>query len=114
MPPRTVFLSGGTGYIGRPLVDRLCSAGHDVRVLARPGSEKKVAVGARALPGNALESATFANSVAPADTFVHLTGVAHPAPWKERQFRAIDFTSLRASASAAASAGIRHFVYVSV
>jgi nucleoside-diphosphate-sugar epimerase len=66
------------------------------------------------VPGNALDAATFARGVAPASTYVHLTGVAHPAPWKERQFRAIDLASLRASVSAAVSASIRHFIYVSV
>jgi uncharacterized protein YbjT (DUF2867 family) len=45
---------------------------------------------------------------------VHLVGTSHPAPWKEREFRAVDLASLRASAEAAASAGVSHFVYVSV
>src|SRR5437764_958513 len=109
-----VFISGGTGYIGRPLVQKLVAAKHEVRVLARRGSESKVAPGAEIVLGNALEFPTFASGVGSCDTFVHLTGVAHPAPWKGHAFRAIDLTSLRASARAAKSAGVAHFVYVSV
>jgi uncharacterized protein YbjT (DUF2867 family) len=46
---------------------------------------------------------------------VHLVGTSHPAPWKEREFRAVDWASLRASAQAASTAGGKlHFIYFSV
>src|SRR5712692_4423982 len=109
-----VFVSGGTGYVGRALVERLVATGHDVRVLARRSSEHKIAPGAELVRGNALHAATFAQHVAACDTFVHLTGGSHPAPWKERAFRAVDLASLRASATAAKAGGIAHFIYVSV
>jgi uncharacterized protein YbjT (DUF2867 family) len=114
MEKRQVFVSGGTGYIGRALVDQLVGRAHRVRVLARPGSERKVPAGAEIVPGDALRAATFSSAVSAEDTFVQLTGVAHPAPWKERAFRSIDLVSLSASATAAKSAGVQHFVYVSV
>ena len=111
---KQVFLSGGTGYVGRALVTKLIEHGHRARVLARPGSENKVPAGAEVVPGNPLDPATFSAAVSAGDTFVQLTGVAHPAPWKEREFRAIDLVSVRASAQAAKAAGVSHFVYVSV
>jgi uncharacterized protein YbjT (DUF2867 family) len=114
MESRQVFLSGGTGYVGRALVAKLIQRGHRARVLTRPGSEHKVPAGAEVILGNPLDPATFADAVSAADTFVQLTGVAHPAPWKEQAFRAIDLVSLRASAEVAKSAGVAHFVYVSV
>ncbi|MBZ5633159.1 MAG: SDR family oxidoreductase [Acidobacteriia bacterium] len=114
MEPRQVFLSGGTGYVGRALVSKLVERGHHVRVLARAGSEHKVPNRAEVVPGNPLDAATFSSAVSAADTFVQLTGVAHPAPWKEEAFRAIDLVSLSASAAVAKSAGVSHFVYVSV
>ncbi|SRR5581483_4068219 len=114
MQTRQVFLSGGTGYVGRALVARLLAHGCRARVLARESSRGKVPAGAEVVLGNALDAATFGAAVSAADTFVHLTGVAHPAPWKEAQFRAIDLVSLRASAQAAKAAGAAHFVYISV
>jgi uncharacterized protein YbjT (DUF2867 family) len=114
MQTRAVFVSGGTGYVGRALVARLIHRWHHVRILARPGSEHRVPAGAQVVPGDALNAATFSAAVSPDDTFVQLTGVAHPAPWKENAFRAIDLASLRASAAVAQHAGLRHFVYVSV
>ena len=114
MELRSVFLSGGTGYVGRALVTKLIERGHHARVLARAGSEHKVPAGAEVVPGNPLDPATFSAAVSAGDTFVQLTGVAHPAPWKEQAFRAIDLVSLNASATAAKAAGVAHFVYVSV
>jgi Nucleoside-diphosphate-sugar epimerases len=111
---RSVFISGGTGYLGRSLIPRLMERGHEVTALARPSSEHKAPPGCGIAVGNALDAVSFKDQVRGSDTFVHLTGVPHPAPWKGEQFRAIDGVSLRASLEAAGSAGIEHFVYVSV
>lgn len=48
------------------------------------------------------------------DTVVQLVGVPKPAPWKGRQFRAVDRLSGLASIQAAQHAGVKHFVYISV
>ena len=109
-----VFVSGGTGYIGRELISRLGSGGHKVTALAREGSESKLPSGCAVVLGDALEGASFAHAVAAGGTFVHLVGVAHPAPWKAAQFRSVDLPALKASAAAALKARVRHFVFVSV
>ena len=109
-----VFVTGGTGYLGRPLIAELCRRGHAVSALVRPGSERKLPAGAAPVVGDALRAETFAGRIAPAKTFVHLVGVAHPSPSKAAQFRSVDLASVRASAEAAARAGVGHFVYLSV
>ena len=110
--PRRVFVTGGTGYLGRPLIRQLIARGHRVRALVRPGSEAKVPEGAEALVGNALGD--FAASIPPAETLVHLVGTPHPGPHKAREFRDIDLVSIQASVAAAKRAGMRHLIYVSV
>lgn len=80
----------------------------------RPGSEGRVPAGCGAVPGNALDAATFRDRLAPSDTFVHLVGVSHPSPAKARQFREIDHASTVASTAAVRESSVRHFVYVSV
>ena len=109
-----VFVTGGTGYIGSRLVPPLLSRGHRVRALARPGSERKLPPGCEVVSGDPLRIDSFAGRVAPADTFVQLVGVSHPSPSKAAQFRSVDLASARASADAAARAGVANFVYVSV
>lgn len=118
MTHRNVFITGGTGYVGRALIPRLLERGHAVRALVRSGSEQKlppsVPSGCEAVIGNALDEASFADHVRPSDTFVQLVGVPHPSPAKAAEFHSIDLVSVRASVSAAAGAGVEHFIYVSV
>ncbi len=114
MTPRNVFITGGTGYVGRVLMPRLLERGHDVRALARRGSEQKLPRGCEAVIGDALEASSFAEQVRPSDTFIQLVGVPHPSPAKAAEFQSIDLASVRASVLAAAGAGVKHFVYVSV
>jgi nucleoside-diphosphate-sugar epimerase len=109
---RRVFVTGGTGYIGRPLIRDLLARGHAVRALARAGSERNLPEGAEAVPGDALGD--FAALVPPADTLVHLVGTPHPGPHKAQEFRTVDLASIRASVAAAKRAAVRHLVYVSV
>jgi uncharacterized protein YbjT (DUF2867 family) len=100
--------------MGQRLIPRLLSRGHQVRALVRPGSERKLPLGCAAVPGNALDESTYTNQIAPADTFVQLVGVAHPSPAKAAEFREVDLRSGLGAVTAARTAGIRHFVYLSV
>lgn len=112
-PFRHVFVTGGTGYLGAALLPRLIARGHRVRALVRPGSERRLPPGVAAVVGDALDAASWAGCVAPADTLVHLVGVAHPAPWKADAFERVDLPAGRAAVAAAKLAGA-HLVYLSV
>lgn len=100
--------------MGQRLIAALAQRGHEVRALARSGSEGRLPEGCTPVLGNALEAATYVTSVGPCDTFVHLVGVSHPSPAKAEQFRTIDLASLEAAVTAATQAKVAHFVYVSV
>src|SRR5262249_10304082 len=109
-----VFVTGGTGYIGRALIPQLVSGGRSVKALVRQESASRLPPGCAAIIGDALKSETFMNSIVPATTFVQLVGVAHPSPAKAKEFREIDFVSVRESVTAAIASGIKHFIYLSV
>jgi len=109
-----VFVTGGTGYVGRPLIQALLERGHTVHALARPTSATKLPAGARAVIGDALDAETFAASIPPAATFVHLIGTPHPNPSKAEEFRRVDLASIHAAVAAARRAAVDHFVYISV
>jgi uncharacterized protein YbjT (DUF2867 family) len=111
---RTIFITGGTGFVGRNLIPELLKRGHQVRALARRGSEAKLPEACTIITGDPLDKASFTDHVRPADTFIHLVGVAHPSPAKAKEFRSIDLQSARESVAAAKEAGIEHFIYVSV
>jgi len=109
-----VFVTGGTGYIGRPLIVALLGRGHAVHALVRVGSQARLPPGARSVVGNALEASTFAAAIPRHSTLVHLIGTPHPSPAKAAQFQTVDLASIHAATTAARGAGVDHLVYVSV
>ena len=111
---RSVFVTGGTGYLGRPLLEALIGKGFEVHGLARQGSEHKLPPGSIPVVGNALDAATFATLIPPDATLVHLVGTPHPNPSKAAEFQRVDLASIRATVAAARQATVRHLVYVSV
>ncbi len=109
-----IFVTGGTGYMGRHLVPPLVQRGHTIRALVRAGSESNLPPRCTPVLGDALNAESYAHSVPPSDTFVQLVGTPKPNPRKAQQFREIDLKSGMAAVAAARQAGIRHLVYVSV
>lgn len=110
----TVFVTGGTGYIGRPLIEALVARKHAVHALVRAGRERAIPAGSTAVTGDALDAATFAHAIPRAATLVHLVGTPHPNPSKAAEFERVDLGSIRASAAAAAASDAAHIVYLSV
>jgi nucleoside-diphosphate-sugar epimerase len=112
--PRSVFVTGSTGYMGCSLIPALLRRGHTVRALARAESRGRVPDGCDVVIGDPLDRRTFEAQIAPADTLVHLVGTPRPSPAKARQFLEIDLVSAREAVAAAVAARVSHFVYVSV
>ncbi len=111
---KTIFITGGTGYIGTRLIILLLNAGYRVMALTRKGSENKVPAGAEIVMGNPFDANTFQQYIPADSVFIQLLGVAHPSPKKAKQFSEIDLRSVKASADAAVFSGVSHFIYVSV
>lgn len=113
--PRTLLVTGGTGYLGSALIPELIVRGHQVRALSRPESRGKIDPRVDVRLGSALAAADVAPALAGADTVVHLVGVPKPSPAKAQQFRAVDLASIEATVRAvAATAPTAHLVYLSV
>jgi uncharacterized protein YbjT (DUF2867 family) len=110
----SLFLTGGTGYIGSRLIPLLRKRGHQIKALVRGGSERKLPVGATGVVGDGLKADSYVEHVRGSDTLVHLIGVPHPSPAKAKQFRETDLVSIQVAIKAARESGVRHFVYLSV
>jgi len=110
---QSVFLTGGTGYMGSRLARMLVERGHELRALTRIPSVATLPRECHPVFGSAVGGG-YDSHVPRACTFVHLVGVAHPSPAKAEQFRTVDLAALRVSVAAAVQANARHFVFVSV
>lgn len=110
----SICVTGGTGYIGRRLIPLLTVRGRQVKAVARPGSENKLAGNVSVVVADPLRESSYTESIRGCDTFIHLIGVPHPSPAKAAQFRAIDLPSVKVAVKAAVDAGIQHFIYLSV
>jgi uncharacterized protein YbjT (DUF2867 family) len=109
-----IFITGGTGYIGKRLIRILLNEGFEVSALVRPQSVKKLPEGCLPVIADPFVPASYVNSIAANSIFIHLLGVSHPGPKKKLLFFSVDLASLKASVTAAKQAGVKHFVYVSV
>lgn len=118
---RTVLVTGGAGYVGAPLVERLLAAGDDVRVLdvllhgQDPIAQRLESAGARLVRGDVRDEAARAEAVQGADAVVHLAAiVGDPACARDPQTaQAINVDGSRALVEDAARAGVERFVFAS-
>ena len=90
MRTRRVFVTGGTGFLGRTLIDALLARDYPVLALLRPGSEARLASGAVRVTGDALDAASFVAAIPARATAVHLVGTPHPDPSKAPEFQRVD------------------------
>lgn len=110
----TIFITGGTGYIGSRLIAELQNRGCQIYALVRSGSESKLPTNCAVVYGNALDAESYQASVPQGCTFIHLVGTPHPGPTKKEQFVAVDLCSIHEAVKAARMAQVKHFVYLSV
>lgn len=102
-----VLVTGGTGVLGRQLVDVLLGRGHEVRVLSR-SAHPAIASGAVAVQGDVRTGAGLEAATAQVDVVVH----AATSPFRRAKSTEVDGT--RNALDAALASGATHFLYVSI
>jgi nucleoside-diphosphate-sugar epimerase len=109
----TAFVTGGSGFIGGKLIERLVSDGHTVRALARSdGAAAKVAaVGAEPVRGDLSDVDSMAAGCRDAEWVFHSAAWTGPGgTWDDFVRGNVDGTSN--VIAAARSAGVRRLVHV--
>ncbi|MGI5150263.1 SDR family oxidoreductase [Plantactinospora sp. CA-294935] len=115
-----ILITGATGRLGRVLTPELARAGHTVRAAGRtpaptgkPGPDRPADGGGGEVRRVRLDLATGDGLPAAVDgveTVVHLAS----APYQGSYTRQVDLAGTRGLVEAAARAGVRHLVYLSI
>lgn len=109
--PRSLFLTGADGFIGRALLARLRAAGgFDIRRLTRrPGADGEA--GGAVVHGDLERSETYAAALDGVDTIVHLAAVTGKAP--PARYRQINVDAVGTLIEAGERAGVRNILFMS-
>ncbi|MFQ5898578.1 MAG: complex I NDUFA9 subunit family protein [Candidatus Methylomirabilia bacterium] len=110
-----VFLTGGTGFVGKAVIHALQARGLTVRCLVRPGSEQHLR-GFEAIervPGDVLSQQGLAASMQGCDTVIHLVGIIREHPSRGVTFKRLHPVATANVVGAAESAGVRRYLQMS-
>jgi uncharacterized protein YbjT (DUF2867 family) len=110
-----VLLTGGTGYVGQDLREKLRSHGHQVRLLVRRESAHKVPAGSEfeVVLGDVLDSHACLRAVDGCDAVVHLVGIIREFPHEGTTYEAMHTEATFNVLDAARRMGVDRFVHMS-
>ena len=108
-------VTGGTGFVGAALVRHLVDAGERVRVLARPGSDRRLLVGlpVEVADGDLTDPATLAGCLRGCRSLFHVAALYSLWARNRREFYRVNVEGTRRILQAAGEAGVQRIVYTS-
>lgn len=110
-----VLVTGGSGFLGGALVERLIGQGRDVRALARsPDSTARVtSLGASAVSGDVLELESLVEAMRGCEAVFHAAGVNAMCLRDPRPMYRVNIEGSGNVVRAAVATGVRRMVYTS-
>jgi nucleoside-diphosphate-sugar epimerase len=111
----TIFITGGSGFVGGALLDLLRERGESVRALARtPSAEAEVVSrGAEAVRGDLTDLSALADGMDGAELVVHAAGRLPGGPRAAAEMHRVNVEGTRAVLAAAAKVAVPRLVFVS-
>jgi dihydroflavonol-4-reductase len=109
------LVTGGTGFVGANLARELVAAGATVRVLARPGGDRRALDGVKVeiVDGDLLDPASLAHVARGIDTVYHVAADYRLWAPDPAVLHRVNVDGTRAMLEAAGTAGARRVVYTS-
>jgi len=111
-----VFVTGGTGFTGAALVQRLLKDRHEVSVLdSKPGliSSQLKAAGADLHSGSVTDTDQVAEAINGAEVVVHVAAAFRETGAPDSLYKSVNVDGTRIVLDEAVRAGVRKFVYCS-
>jgi len=110
-----VFVTGGTGFVGKAVIHALQAHGFTVRCLVRPGSEAdlKGFEGIERVPGDVLIPKGLEASMEGCDALIHLVGIIRERPGRGVTFERLHSVATANMVKAAEAAEVPRFIHMS-
>jgi len=110
-----VFVTGGTGFVGREILGQLLSAGHEVRALVRDGSQDKLSghQNLEAHLGDVTDAASLVGALDGCDAVIHLVGIIREFPGRGITFKKMHVTATENILEACDEQGVQRFLHMS-
>ncbi|PLY10976.1 MAG: NAD-dependent dehydratase [Desulfuromonas sp.] len=108
-----VFVTGGTGFVGREILQQLTAAGHTVRSLARGGKRRLDLAGVECVPGDITDSKSLDGLLEGCDAVIHLVGIIREFPSRGITFERLHVEATRNMLAAATEQKVPRFIHMS-
>jgi uncharacterized protein YbjT (DUF2867 family) len=110
-----IFVTGGTGFVGREVLRRLAASGHEVVALVRPGSESNLIESDRIHlhPGDVLEPQSLPEGLRGCAAVIHLVGIIREFPHKGITFERLHVHATRNLIEAVTALGVKRLLHMS-
>ena len=111
-----VFVTGGSGFVGREILWQLHEAGHAIRLLSRRGGSDEVRQlayrhRAEVIDASADSVASLTTAMRGCDAVIHLVGIISET--KRNTFQQVHVDLTRSVLAAATAAGVKRFIHMS-
>jgi NADH dehydrogenase len=108
----SVFVTGGSGFVGSAVIDELLSRGHSVTALVnrRPLRDGEAV---RSAAGSLFDPASLEQGMQGCDAVIHLVGIIMERPSKGITFERIHVEGAANVVDAAKRAGIKRYIHMS-
>src|SRR5262245_43578982 len=111
--PGTIFVTGGSGFVGSAIIDELLARGYSINALVnrRPLSPANSRV--RSVPGGLFSPAALDEGMRNASAVIHVVGIIMEKPAQGITFERIHFEGTKNVVDAANRAGMKRYVHIS-
>lgn len=108
-----ILITGGTGFVGRHLIDRCTAERLPLRVLSRRAAPATLAPGVVWSTGDFTDVAALRGALAGVRTIIHAAAMLPASGASEAEFRRVNVTGTTTLAGLARESAVQQFVFVS-
>ena len=108
-----VFITGGSGFVGRAIIHQLLTSGHSVRALVRSAGGLFHFSNVETVVGDTTQSDSLRNQLTGCDTVIHLVGIIREFPAKGITFKQLHIESTNNVLRAASEQGVKRYLQMS-